>query len=850
MTPNDASAEASHELACTCCRNRKLKCDRVKPVCGRCSRIKGECTYPESRRKPAFKRRNVRELEARLAQVEGLLKQNGDKDKKSNEEQVEENTLNFDFADFAPSTEDVFLQGMDYTFPSAPLEGDPFLQAQNASVPPASAGASQPTADPFSGELLGLGMFETLPPFEVTEALNQIFFERQQHFIPVIHPARYMQAYYSAPHMKPPMCLQYAIWALASNGHPKYGHLHDIFYQRARQYAEADELKGHGEHFITLTHAQAWSIITTDEAKSMLFTRAAMSSARAVRLVNMMGLHQLDSPQEVSSPTLVPPKDWAELEERRRTFWGIFCLDSHCAISTGWPHLIDPNEVTTHLPASEAAFFSGSPMTTCSLEDAFKGSSYSSFAGAILVCHLFNMILKHVHRPKPDDDPQNYEYGEYWKRHRDIDNTISSAFMFLPEHFRLPENYGDPTAVHTNLNYHAALICLHLAALEKIEKYQIPVFAKKASETRLFTAAQEIVNIIKMTSHMKTNPRSPMAAISLYCAAMVFIYQCKDEPTPQRIDNLDFIISAMDAIGREHIITRAFLKQLLLDLDRNNITQITRVPKLGSLPEIIAIGNHNIPLLTRSQFSSHSQMQPPLPGRLPLGNPRGNLNDHKISDCGIGFGYKIKDGSQVTNVGADEAAANKRKRGSSSDFGGGSESHDQTPLWGYNSDMTPSTASTTSESGQSQAQNCAQPNSFATFEKTPWAGLARSIKNTLPVRTGSPATVSGPGSTSSVPAMGDFSTGSSALPHANTNAQSADACMYTQFANTPNLADGNKDDELVDSWSMAGQNGAPDWDAIASSIGLSMTKFPAVLSPPIVRNNNNVGDTGSSTNPG
>lgn len=43
--------------------------------------------------------------------------------------------------------------------------------------------------------------------------------------------------------MKPPMCLQYAIWALASNGHPKYGHLHDVFYQRARQYAEADELK-------------------------------------------------------------------------------------------------------------------------------------------------------------------------------------------------------------------------------------------------------------------------------------------------------------------------------------------------------------------------------------------------------------------------------------------------------------------------------------------------------------------------------------------------------------------------------------------------------------------------------
>jgi hypothetical protein len=118
------------------------------------------------------------------------------------------------------------------------------------------------------------------------------------------------------------------------------------------------------------------------------------------------------------------------------------------------------------------------------------------------------MILKHVHQPKPDDNPQNYDYGEYWQRHRDLDNTISSAFMFLPEHFRLPENYQDSTAVHTNLNYHSALICLHLAALDKIDQYSIPSFAKTASENRLFTAAQEIVNIIKMTSHLKKNPVS------------------------------------------------------------------------------------------------------------------------------------------------------------------------------------------------------------------------------------------------------------------------------------------------------------------------------------------------------
>lgn len=62
-----AAANASLEpLACVACRSRKLKCDRSSPACNRCIKSGAECIYPESRRKPAFKRRNVKELEERL----------------------------------------------------------------------------------------------------------------------------------------------------------------------------------------------------------------------------------------------------------------------------------------------------------------------------------------------------------------------------------------------------------------------------------------------------------------------------------------------------------------------------------------------------------------------------------------------------------------------------------------------------------------------------------------------------------------------------------------------------------------------------------------------------------------
>jgi hypothetical protein len=80
----------------------------------------------------------------------------------------------------------------------------------------------------------------------------------------------------------------------------------------------------------------------------MLFTRAAMSSAKAVRLVEMMGLHRIDGGGHEMAPTLAPARDWTDLEERRRTFWGVFCIDCHGSISTGWPTLINPNDVRPH----------------------------------------------------------------------------------------------------------------------------------------------------------------------------------------------------------------------------------------------------------------------------------------------------------------------------------------------------------------------------------------------------------------------------------------------------------------------------------------------------------------------
>jgi hypothetical protein len=163
----------------------------------------------------------------------------------------------------------------------------------------------------------------------------------------MIHKYRYLAALELAPHMRPAVCLRYAMWALVCSITDKYYSHADIFYQRARKYAEIDEMKGHGESFVTVGHAQCWILIATYEFKMMYFPRAWMSVGRASRLVQMLGLQRLDGSGLEVKQTIPPPRDWVDKEERRRTFWMAYCNDRYASIGTGWPLLFEEKDVST-----------------------------------------------------------------------------------------------------------------------------------------------------------------------------------------------------------------------------------------------------------------------------------------------------------------------------------------------------------------------------------------------------------------------------------------------------------------------------------------------------------------------
>lgn len=61
----------------------------------------------------------------------------------------------------------------------------------------------------------------------------------------MLHQARYTMSLQLPPHMRPPMCLQYIVMAWGAEMGKTHRHLSFPFYQRARAYAAADEIKVH-----------------------------------------------------------------------------------------------------------------------------------------------------------------------------------------------------------------------------------------------------------------------------------------------------------------------------------------------------------------------------------------------------------------------------------------------------------------------------------------------------------------------------------------------------------------------------------------------------------------------------
>lgn len=167
------------------------------------------------------------------------------------------------------------------------------------------------------------------------------------------------------------------------------------------------------------------------------------------------------------------------------------------------------------------------------------------------------------------------------------------------------------------------------------------------------------------------------------------MYLAKEDPSsginPTDMSNLELIINAMEAMGRIHMITCAFLQQACLDIENNGLSSRIKLPILYRYRNLFGGPASSIPLLARSPISKHTQLSSPLPGRLPLDKPVGHLRPMHLrmtksvplltgvtasmDRLGITDSFRPSLGAISRNLAPRSSEnANKRKRDLSSSF--------------------------------------------------------------------------------------------------------------------------------------------------------------------------------------
>ncbi|RLM00469.1 hypothetical protein CFD26_107368 [Aspergillus turcosus] len=609
-----------------------------------------ECAYDEVRKKSGPKRGYVKQLEARLAQVENLLKT-----QEPSATQTQENRSHIPVSNENEMTmlPDVPFLATDLSSSLSPPQ--PIIEHQalsQAYLPPGLNAEGN-----FGWDMLGLGLEEPLPTQDVIDELNQIYFDKIHPSIPMLHRPRHLAAMNLAYNIRPAVCLQYATWCHAAAVSEKYSNLHALFYQRARKYAELDEMKGFGESICSLAHCQTWNLISTYEFKMMYFPRAWLSSGKATRLALMTGLNRLDGLGSEVKQSLPPARDWTEKEERRRTFWMAFCIDRYASAGTGWPVIIDERDIMTNLPASETSFIKSKPERTLRLSSVMRGegiATLSPLASVVLVAGMFGRNLTHLHRPDPQDNDHDLN-GEYWKRHRCLDNILLHFALTMPSHLRLPAGIADPNVVFCNMAIHTSTICLHQAAIFKAEKNKMPEQIITESKRRCIVAADQISSIMKMISHTDLTLMNPFMSFCVYVAARVFVQYLQSRPDDSAArSSLQFFFSVLDALKNKNPMTESFLVQLDVDIEGTAFRDIRRPTSEAQPDRVPGFVNGKctsmVPIHNDFQSASLPNRQRPTPAQA---QSSGGAPMAEVSQSFVEPSYNLSSGPETVGSGTD-----------------------------------------------------------------------------------------------------------------------------------------------------------------------------------------------------
>ncbi|KAJ5953511.1 hypothetical protein N7454_000407 [Penicillium verhagenii] len=289
-------------------------------------------------------------------------------------------------------------------------------------------------------------------------------------------------------------CLQYAVWTLASLLSAQFQHLQDSFYQEAKRALEFSYLSGDSDNSVDTEEIQAWILIATYESMRTFHRFAWMSAGRAFRLVQLMRLHEIDSPTKPP----VAHADLIETEEKRRVFWMAYFLDHLFSMRNNWPITLNEHVICTRLPGPDMEFQNGQPVLGAFLSEAIMDvmpQTTSPFNECVILATICGRSLFQAQQCSV-----RFAYGDiapnWTDQNRWLDNVLNNRLQILSQYYPSPTQICDPMLSFAHIMGQASVIHLY-KGMESIVWAVDEGALVLEYRRRALSAAQEIVKQAK-----------------------------------------------------------------------------------------------------------------------------------------------------------------------------------------------------------------------------------------------------------------------------------------------------------------------------------------------------------------
>ncbi|KAL8907695.1 MAG: hypothetical protein Q9207_001264 [Kuettlingeria erythrocarpa] len=325
---------------------------------------------------------------------------------------------------------------------------------------PSDKRCATPQPDGPSTDTVAPNMHPISGGLEISELmradLDHLYFERVHPIVPILQK----HGYYSWANGSTPdihrRCLRSAMWTLAMSLSTQFENMREMMYAETRQMLEARDLGENDMVQVRIEQAQAWIMVTFYEFLRTNYRRAYISAGRVFRLVQLLRLHEVDSPTaKTEGHNAASLGDSVATEERRR--------NSHAA----------PMWFLSEAIASSNQF---SPLAECAITATICGR-----------------VLSHNHVSSAEQIYGNAAL-DFWLRHEWLHGILVKRRDSLSFNYPSVSAFADPMLIFALMAVHATSIylCEIAETSRHVEHYEATVVEY---QNQALVAAREIARL-------------------------------------------------------------------------------------------------------------------------------------------------------------------------------------------------------------------------------------------------------------------------------------------------------------------------------------------------------------------